>query len=401
MQRRIARLAMLALPLAAALAGCDTGGNLVAPLGSDTTLPDGAATDATARHGGGFGALRAVYTMSNDAAGNAVMSFTRGSDGTLTPGPSFSTGGAGTGAGLGNQGGLRAATIRGRRYLFACNAGSNEISVLTVRRTGLDLVDTADSGGEQPISIAVHGNLVYVLNAGGDGNITGFELRHHGLRPLDDSTRPLSGAGVGPAEIAFSPRGNLLVVTEKATNQIVTYTVDNRGRPGDPVVNASAGQTPFGFSFDRFGRHIVVSEAFGGMPGLSAASSYRVHPDGSLTAVTASLPSTQTAACWIGFARNGRYAYATNTGSGTVTGYRVHPGSGELTMLDADGVTGETGDGSRPIDLASAGWGGRFLYVLAGGTQEIAGFRVHPDGSLSSINTVGGLPMGVNGLVAW
>lgn len=401
MQRRITRFALLALPLAAAFSGCESERSPIAPSRSDVGTVDDGTSDETARAGHGFHAFRAVYTMSNDATSNEVIAFSRGHDGALTPAATFSTGGAGTGAGLGSQGALRVAKVRGHRYVIACNAGSDEISLLEVHRNGLDLVDTAPSGGDQPISVTVHGDIVYVLNAGGDGNITGFRVRHGRLRPLDDSTRPLSGTGVGPAQIEFAPRGNLLVVTEKATNQIVTYRVDHRGRAGDPIVNASSGETPFGFAFDRFGRHIVVSEAFGGSPGSSAASSYRVNSDGSLTVVTASLASAQTAACWIGFARKDRYAYATNTGSGTVTGYRARPISGELMMLDADGVTAETGAGSQPIDLASAGGNGRFLYVLNAGTQEIAGFRVRSDGSLSAIDSVGGLPMGVNGLIAW
>jgi 6-phosphogluconolactonase (cycloisomerase 2 family) len=147
--------------------------------------------------------------------------------------------------------------------------------------------------------------------------------------------------------------------------------------------------------------YVVVSEAFGAMEDLSAVSSYRVRPDGSLSPVTASLPTTETAACWIEFAGRDRYAYTTNAVSGTITGFRENPRSGELTILDPDGVTADTGPDSTPLDLAAAGHGGKYLYVLAAGSHEIAGFEVGNDGSLSPLNSVGGLPDTANGLVAW
>ncbi len=90
----------------------------------------------------------------------------------------------------------------------------------------------------------------------------------------------------------------MLVVTEKATNQIVTYQIDHSGLPGDPQVQASAGQTPFGFAFGRRDQ-LFVSEAFGGAADQSAVSSYEVDDDGSLHTVSASIGTNQTAACWV------------------------------------------------------------------------------------------------------
>jgi 6-phosphogluconolactonase len=363
--------------------------------------PDGESAESLESSFNGISSNGVVYTMSNDAAANEIVSLYRAADGTLTQGQTFDTGGLGTSDGLGNQGGLRGSMSKGDRYLFVCNAGSNDISVLACGPDGLDVVDVEPSGGERPISVTVNGDLVYVLNAGGEGNIAGFRFHNGRLHLINRSSQPLSGAGVGPAQIEFSPDGRLLVVTEKATNQIVTYRVRKNGRAEPPMVNASVGQTPFGFAFDGSGKHIVVSEAFGGGADQSAVSSYSVGLDGSLSPVAISVPTTETAACWVAFAGHDRYAYTTNAGSGTITGYLEDPLSGELTILDADGVTADTGPGSTPLDLASAGGGGEYLYVLAAGTGEIAGFAVGDDGSLSLINRVAGLPANVNGLVAW
>ena len=162
---------------------------------------------------------------------NAILMFDRLADGRLVRAGAVSTGGTGTGAGLGNQGGL---VLSGNeKWLLAVNAGSNSISVLEVRRRGLRLVEVQPSGGIRPVSVTEHRGLVYVLNAGSD-SITGFTLGRDGrLRPLDGSTRSLSGAGTDPAQIAFTPDGDVLVVTEKATNKIVTFEIDRHGLPGD------------------------------------------------------------------------------------------------------------------------------------------------------------------------
>ena len=335
---------------------------------------------------------KAVYTLTNDPAGNEVKVFERGSDGSLEAGDEFATGGTGTGTGLGNQGAL----VRDGRRLFAVNPGSDSIASLRVRGDQLELIDTDASGGDQPISLTVHNGLLYVLHAGGAGDITGHRISSHGaLSPLVGSTRPLSGAGVGPAQVSFDPDGETLVVTEKGTSLIDTYEVDpDTGLASAPNPQASAGETPFGFAFDKRG-HLIVSEAFGGAADASVVSSYDV--DGGVIApISPEVATTETAACWIVVTGNGRFAYTSNTGSGSISGYRVSH-DGELTLLDPDGGTGLTGPG--PIDLALT-WNSRYLYSLNSGDGTISGFRVKVNGGLAPIGGADGLPLAANGLAA-
>jgi 6-phosphogluconolactonase len=332
-----------------------------------------------------------VYTLTNSPAGNAVKVFNRAGNGSLIPGSEFAAGGTGTGADLGNQGAL----VLDGRLLFAVNAGSDSISAFTVKRDALELVDTVDSGGDQPISVAVHDGLLYALNAGGAGNISGFTFSRNGdLSPLAGSTRPLSGPGVGPAQVSFDPEGEHLVVTEKNTNLIDTYEVDGSGLATGPNPQASAGATPFGFAFDKR-EHLIVSEAFGGAADASAVSSYEVD-DGVIDPITPSAATTETAACWIVLTKNGRFTYTSNTGSGSISGYRIGR-EGDLTLLGADGRTGLTGPG--PIDMALTG-NSHFLYSLNSGDETISGFRVGSDGSLTPLGGATGLPDGANGLAA-
>ena len=340
----------------------------------------------------------AVYTLTNNAAGNAVAIFNRAADGTLAPGGTVSTGGLGSGAGLGSQGSLTLSA--NHRWLFAVNAGSNEISVFAVSPNGLTLADKAASGGVNPISVTNYKDLVYVLNAGGSGNITGFTLGKHGqLKPLANSTRNLSnngaGAAPGPAQIAFSHDGETLMVTEKATNLIDTFAVDEDGMPGNVVTHPSAGVTPFGFAFGKHGT-LIVSEAAGGAANASSASSYDVSDD-SFEVISAAVPTQQTAACWAVATKNGKFAYTANAGSGSISLYGVSR-DGALTLRSS--AAGSTGASSHPSDMA-LGQNSHFLYVLANNTQAINAFEVQADGSLTTVSGASGLPATAVGLAAW
>lgn len=339
----------------------------------------------------------AVYSLTNAASGNGVAVYKRAANGSLNEAAIVFTGGNGSGSGLGSQGAL----VKAGRWLLAVNAGSNSISVLEIDRYGdLRLVDTAASGGTTPISLTYHNHLVYVLNAGGSGNISGLWLDDYGhFAPLSNSTRPLSGAATtGPAEVSFSPDGSVLVVAEKATNKLDSYVVYGNGRTSQAKTFASSGTTPFGFSFDG-PRHIVVSEAFGGAANASAVSSYTVAENGNISVDSASVATHQTAACWIAVTPDGKYAYSANAGSDSLSGYSVSK-TGQLTLLNSDGRTGTVATGSHPIDEAVSA-DGRFLYVLGANTGNISAFAIQANGQLNALPVAGGLPLTSGGLVAY
>jgi 6-phosphogluconolactonase (cycloisomerase 2 family) len=334
------------------------------------------------------GAVGAVYTLSNSPTGNAVLAFDRAADGSLSSQGSYPTGGLGTGAGLGSQGAV-VVSDDGRR-LFTVNAGSDSISEFAIDRGGLTLLTTVPSGGRVPISIAQRGHLLYVLNAGGSGNIAGFLFFGDRIVPLPGSTQPLGAGSSGPAQIAFAPTGRELVVTEKTSRTIDTYRVDLHGRARTPIVSASAGATPFGFDFDLRG-HLLVSEAAG------SASSYAVDGSGAHV-ISGAVATHQGAPCWLVTSKDGRFAYTANAGSGTLSGFTVGR-DGSLALLDATGVTADLGAGSHPLDEAASA-DGRFLYNLTDGRHELSALRIGSDGRLTAAGSIGGLPAGAAGLVA-
>jgi DNA-binding beta-propeller fold protein YncE len=339
-------------------------------------IGNGAAAVAAPRIAG------AVYSLTNSASGNQVMVFLRDSGGGLHPAGVVDTGGAGTGAELGSQGAL--AIAGGGHWLLAVNAGSDSVSALRITSSlGVKWMNTVPSGGSEPVSLSVHGHLVYVVNTGSD-NIRGFWLGASGLSPITHSTRPLSGSGVGPAQISFGLSGRVLVVTEKNTNAIDTYVVRADGRVRGPATHPSAGQTPFGFVFA--GPYLVPTEAFGGGAGASAVSSYRVTASGGTKLLSASVPNGQSASCWAAISPTTRDIYVANTGSSTVSRYSI---DAEGLIRLRDGAAATTGGG--PADEAFTP-DGRYLYVLNGADGTISAFQAH--GTLAPMDGASGLPAG-------
>ena len=346
-------------------------------------------------NGHAFGSPCRVYIMTNDPAGNQVVVYDRATDGSLTWVENVATGGMGMNGLTGtNQGGLVLSS--NGRWLFAINAGSNDLSVFRTTNTGLTLTDRESSGGIMPVSVTVFQNRVYVLNQGNSqtaGNIVGFNLNNQGqLSTIAGSMQPLSAQGVALAQISFNPTGTALAVTEKSTSLIDIYTVNN-GVASAPVANTSSGSTPFGFAFDRKGA-LIVSEAAGGPAGTSAVSSYTINQDGKLTTVSASVPDTGLAACWLVVTNNARFAYTDNAHGGTVSSYKIGP-DGSLTLLQASAATTAAGN----LDMAFTA-NSNLLYIFVHGSNTIEGFTVHPDGSLALATTTTGIATTADGLAA-
>jgi 6-phosphogluconolactonase len=390
----------LLLVLAASGCGVDRITSPLAPQGASPANAALAAARAAAGLDGsgagaaGRGSAGTVYTISNAAAGNAVVSWRRGPDGSLSDATSTPTGGLGTDASLGDQGAILADAEDG--LVFAVDAGSNDVAMLRATPQGVRLLGRSPSGGEHPISLTRHGSLLFVLNAGGDGNVAGFRIRPDGrLAAIPGATRGLGGGATGPAQVGFSPDGNHLVVTEKAANALAVYDVAPNGALSGPHVQPSPGATPYGFAFTRSGT-LVVSEAAGGAAGASSASSYRFAPGGGLVTVSAAVPTHQSSACWVAAPRTGDFAYTSNAASSTLSGYRVNA-DGSIALIDPAGDTAHTDGGALDTAFDESG---RFLYVLNGGTHTLNAYRRMADGHLDPMPGVSGLPATSAGLAA-
>ena len=347
-----------------------------------------------------------VFAMSNVTAANRIFIYRRSEGGQLSRVGNIRTRGLGIGVDLDTQGPLRLGPDN--RFLYAVNAGSDDISVFAVDGTHLNFVQKVYAG-DQPVSLTLHGDLLYVLNGSVAGNgISGFKVANNGrLTALPDSFRALSSPIAVPGDIAFSPDGKFLLVPHKTTNVLLTpmNTIDGFVVGSDgyasvmPVANASFGLRPFSLAFRNDGKVIVI-EAFNAAPNRSAASSYNSFPDARLNVISGSVANGQTDGCWVVVSKDQRFAFTANFGSGTISSYRIDQ-SGAISLLA--GVAASTGATSQPVDLALSA-DGKFLFMLLRGLGGVASFQIEANGALTPRGVVvGGLPVndGASGLAAY
>jgi 6-phosphogluconolactonase (cycloisomerase 2 family) len=357
---------------------------VVVSLASPALAHDGSRHDHHHGRDHGGGADHVVFVQTDDPNGNTVVAYDRGDDGTLSPAGTFATGGlGGVLAGsvvdhLASQSSL--VYDREHALLYAVNAGSNTVSVFAVDGDQLVLREIVPSFGSFPVSIALHDESVYVLNARGGGSVQGYQVTSGVLAPIDGSLRPLGldpnatpEFTTTPGQVAFTPDGSQLVVTTKGNGSaILVFRVRHHGTLEDtPTVNSEPGTVPFAVTFDERGR-LVVSEA-----GTNSVATYDLEGNGTLN-LRDREATNQTATCWI--AGIGSNFYVSNAGSGSVT--QVNEGHhGSLTFV------GNTATDAGTVD-ASATPTGDFLYVQAGKAGVVDGFRVNGDGSLTAIGSV-------------
>ncbi|HET6989051.1 MAG TPA: hypothetical protein VFI00_20665 [Kribbella sp.] len=332
-----------------------------------------AATSAVGDHRG------TVFVQTDAVAGNAVVVYDRAPGGTLRAAGTYLTGG---------QGGVLSGTVvdhlasqgsvvfdRTRDLLYVVNAGSNSVSVFSVAGDRLIRRQVISSGGTFPVSIAVHGNLVYVLNALDGGAVQGFLRVGTGLVRIPAWHRALGldpESTSTPGQVAFTPDGSKLVVTTKDNGSAIdVFRVSTRGSlSAGPTVTVDPGG-PFAVTFDA-GGHLVIAES-----GANAVATYTIRSDGTASLIDREATG-QAATCWIVSA--GTAFYASNAGSGTLAGYRDH-GDG---MLRAIGTTG-TDPGTVDAAVSSDD---RYLYVQTGANGIVDEFRIGAGGALTRIGSV-------------
>jgi 6-phosphogluconolactonase (cycloisomerase 2 family) len=335
----------------------------------------------------------AVYTLTNAIDGNSVIAFRRDPDGELTRIGAFPTGGLGVG-GTVDPLESQFAVVLSQRHdaLFAVNAGSDELSSFRVERDGrLSLVSRASSGGERPVSIAVHDRLLYVLNTN-DNTLVGFRVAPDArLIPIAKSRRSLASGADGAAAVRFTPDGHQLIVSERVSNRLEVFRVGDNGRLSEPVVSQASGGASFGFDITAR-NEAIVSETQG------SVTSYALSGRGALTPITSSISTGGVAPCWVIITSDEKFAYATNTGTSSIAEFSI-AAHGVLASL-SNSPTVVTA-GSIPLDLDQVQ--GRLLYTLETGKGTIGGFVIGSDGRLTGLSevTVGAPRSGFQGLAAF
>ncbi|MGA2848780.1 MAG: beta-propeller fold lactonase family protein [Terracidiphilus sp.] len=342
-----------------------------------------------------------VFVMSNNAEKNQVIAFERKNNGSYFEQNRFDTFGRGSGGvndPLEAQGSLTLSADH--TLLFAANAGSGDITVFRVVGSSLLAIDLEPSGGSQPVSIAQWGDTVYVLNSGGAGNVAAFRLGGSGrLHPIANATAFLSANATGGASISVSPNGQTLAVVERIANNIDTFHVNPDGTLMAAVVNSSPGAGAFSARFAPDGKLIVSETGPASAPAGSAVSSYTVLANGSLAAVSQSVPTDGAANCWNAITPDGTHVYVSNAGSSNISGFTIGA-AGTLTPI-AGTIVGSNPDNSTNLDIAISG-DGKFLYSLNGEVGTVGVFAIQPNGTVEEVTQIPGLPAaaGFNGIAA-
>lgn len=366
---------------------------------------------------------------------NQVVAYSRSASGELVQIGVYDTGGIGEN--IRNSGANPLASqdplivSKDRQFLFAVNPGSESISSFrinddfTLTPASLDVSTTGASGAQNPVSLTIFEDILYVVNTGNfvDGageeldtlpadrnrtnaSIIGFRVAADGtLSELPGSENTTVGANAGSIE--FTEDGRNLYVTQRRTNDIVHVALSEDYIPivydsGDQRVTAIPSITEQPFGTDLYpaesGTFLLVSEGNNGAPGLSALSSYRVEESGALTGISLSsgvegdpLTTGFTFGCWVEFVEtpNGDFAYVSNTPDGVITSYAVGD-EGGLTLLESlagsAGIEGDdTQNGGGVLDAEIVY---PFLYQVVNNDGRIAQFQIGEDGSLDRMEEV-------------
>jgi hypothetical protein len=295
---------------------------------------------------GGGPALTTVYTESNNPAPgqNAVLAFHQNADGSLTQIGSFKTGGTGQinipkVIGPDDSSQEVVATPDGR-FLFAVNQGSNSISSFRIDPDGsLDLIGTFSSGGDQPDSIGISGDKLYVSNRGDSTatqpagtdvpNITSFRIGFDGSLVSIPGSTVTFPMGTSPSQNLISPNGKLLFAdifavpgsTAAQGNTLAPFQIDRDGSldlaPGGNVGAPVSPPNPpllLGAAFNPNQRII-----YAGLTAANEVAVFTYDKSGQLTFV-GDAPVSQGGAgpCWAAVSADGRFLYTGDTGTDSI-----------------------------------------------------------------------------------
>lgn len=343
----------------------------------------------------------AVFIMTNDAKKNQVIAYERAANGTLSDAIAYDTNGRGSGGTtdpLESQGSLTLS--QDHSLLFAVNAGSGTVSVFSVHKAELTFLNKTASEGVQPSAVAENGGLVYVLSSGGPGSVVGFHLDFGGqLKEIKNSTQFLTGTTSGGASLSFSPDGQFLLVSERVANNLDAFHVEADGTLSPIIVNANPAPGTFTVNYAPNNFAIVSETGAAGANDASAISSYKVNANGTLTAVTQSLPTLANGNCWNAITPDGTKVYVSNSGSDNISGFNIGK-NGKLTPI-GNTLVGSNPSGSHNVDITITA-NGKYLYTINSQSGNIGVFAINEDGTLINLGQAGSLPksVGFQGIAA-
>jgi 6-phosphogluconolactonase (cycloisomerase 2 family) len=286
-----------------------------------------------------------VYVESNVAAaqGNQILAYKRDDAGSLTPikGSPFSAGG--TGVSLSFDLGpfdsdQEIITNQDQTLLFAVNGGSNSIAVFTFKSDGaLVPVDGSPfpSGGSNPVSLGLSGNMLVAVNQDNDPGNPGLFLPSYATIKIkaDGSLVPVKNSafavdlGSSPTQALVPPANSSLVFgcdflggllrSFQLTSKGQLVPVDVQALPPDEF--ALSGEPPLPLGLWSHPKKPIL---YVGFVTINRIGVYRYNNQGQFEFLR-SVPDTGNGVCWLRTNKAGTRLYASNTGDPSISVYDI------------------------------------------------------------------------------
>lgn len=325
-----------------------------------------------------FSPSKMVITSTNDSLQNEIVGYRRNSDGKLDSIFTLSTFGKGINAPLRSQNALL--WTKDGRFLLVCNPGSNDVSVFKVDGENVTFLNKYSSGGQMPVSITQYKDLIYVLNSGHHGILSGFNLTQDGvLNPIPGINIEVDTMVCGPAQASFTYDGTGIIVTCRSTNKIIGFQMSKDGIPVGKTKISSNSEVPYGFDLDEDGK-IYVTEAR-----QSGISVYQWKDGKNVEKLFDLAKDLHTAACWVKLTKNRKYAFVSDADPKNIAGFQIAK-SGQCSLIKADGKSASTED--TPTELLIVN--DQFLYVSSVRNSAIEVFQIDGSGNLMKIQKLNG-----------
>jgi len=376
-----------------------------------------AALAATAAPAGGPAAAQSppagvVYVESNvaDAPGNQILAYKRDAAGKLTPlaGSPFPAGGAGISPSF-NLGPYDSdqeiITNPDRTLLFATNGGSDSIAVFRFDEDGgLDPVPGSPfpSGGSNPVSLALDGDRMIVVNQDNDPGRPGrFLPSYSTLRVLPDGKlRPIPGAsftvdlGSNPTQALVPPDARSVVFGCDFLGGVLrSFRIDGSGRlapvdaqplPPDEFGLSGAPPLPLGLW-----THPSRPLLYVGFVTINRLGVYQYDRSGNFRFLR-TVPNSGKGLCWIRTNKAGTRLYTSNTVDPSISVYDLTDDPSEPVEIQRVPLKGQSNVYQITLDPAE-----QFFYAvtqrnsadLPATANALHVFKIGLDGKLAEVPT--------------
>ena len=351
-----------------------------------------------------------VYVESDDPNGNAIFAFSRANNGSLTPlpGSPFPAGGLGITPtfALGPFDSDQEVIVNPQgTLLFAVNGGSDTIAVFSINNDGsLTPVKGSPflSGGSNPVSVGLTGDILCVVNQDQDPDHPGQSLPNYTtlrvspkgqLTPIPRSAFSLD-LGSSPSQALPSPDGEIVFGCDFLGDTLRSFKLRSDGRLSPRAAQQiPLGLNPGGPAPLPLGLAVHPSQPllYVGLVTINHIAVYNYTDSGKPNFLQA-VPDTGNGVCWLTINNNATRLYASNTGDPSVGVFDISKDPRTPIQIQNVVLNSNFGGGGFEFRLDSTN---QWLHVVTQQSSATATvqanalhtFKVAADGTLTEVPT--------------